>query len=61
MSAPETPASRPDEEGFGQAGLGEAQSSNPPADRDMIEPASDPLDTEVEDADLYLGEVDDEQ
>ena len=33
----ENPLSRPDDEGFGdQAGLGEAQSSNPPDDPDMI-------------------------
>lgn len=52
----ENPLSRPDEEGFGEAGLGEAQSSNPPDDPDMIRPQSDPLDTDVEDADLYLGD-----
>jgi hypothetical protein len=27
---------RPDQEGFGEAGLGEAQSENPPADPDML-------------------------
>jgi hypothetical protein len=52
MSPPE---SHPDQEGFGQAGLGDAQSSNPPADPEMIEPEADPLDTEVEDADLFAG------
>jgi hypothetical protein len=57
----ETPRSRPDEEGFGEAGLGEAQSSNPPVDPDMIEPDADPLDTEVEDADLFLGEDQDDE
>ena len=46
---------RPDEEGFGEASLGDAQSSNPPDDPDMIEPDADPLDTDVEDADLFLG------
>jgi hypothetical protein len=56
----ETPRSRPDEEGFGEASLGEAQSSNPPADPDMILPESDALDTDVEDADLYLGEDEDD-
>ena len=48
--------SRPDEEGFGEASLGEAQSSNPPDDPDMIEPETDPLETDAEDADLFLGE-----
>jgi hypothetical protein len=50
----------PDRENFGEAGLGEAQSSNPPDDPEMIEPDADPLDTDVEDADLFLGEGDDE-
>jgi hypothetical protein len=49
-----------DREGFGQANLGDAQSSNPPDDSDMIEPDADPLDTDVEDADLFLGDGDDE-
>ncbi|MEA2290565.1 MAG: hypothetical protein QOD55_2562, partial [Solirubrobacteraceae bacterium] len=44
----------------GEATLGEAQSSNPPDDPDMIEPDSDPLDTDVEDADLFLGLDDDD-
>jgi hypothetical protein len=52
---------RPDEEGFGEASLGEAQSSNPPDDDEMIEPDADPLDTDVEDADLFLGDGDDEE
>ncbi|MGZ5330570.1 MAG: hypothetical protein ACXWGV_06455 [Solirubrobacterales bacterium] len=51
---------RPDEEGFGEAGLGEAQSTNPPDDDEMIEPDADPLDTDVEDADLFLGEEDED-
>ncbi len=51
--------SRADEEHFGEADLGHAQSSNPPDDPDMIEPDADPLDTDVEDADLFLGEDDD--
>jgi len=51
---------RPDEEGFGEAGLGDAQSSNPPDDDDMIEPDADQLDTDVEDADLFLGDDEDE-
>jgi hypothetical protein len=51
----EAPGPRPDEEDFGEASLGAAQSSNPPDDPDMIEPDADPLDTDVEDADLFLG------
>jgi hypothetical protein len=47
---------KPDEEHFGEASLGDAQSSNPPDDPDMIEPDAEPLDTDVEDADLYVGE-----
>jgi hypothetical protein len=50
----------PDREHFGEASLGEAQSSNPPDDPEMIEPDADPLDTDVEDADLFLG-LDDEE
>ena len=50
---------RPDEEGFGEADLGHAQSSNPPDDDDMIYADADLLDTDVEDADLFLG-LDDE-
>ncbi len=50
---------RPDEENFGEASLGEAQSDNPPDDDEMIEPDADPLDTDVEDADLFLGEDED--
>jgi hypothetical protein len=46
-------------ERFGEAGLGDAQSQNPPDDPDMIEPDADPLDTDVEDADLFLGDDDD--
>jgi hypothetical protein len=33
----------------------DAQSENPADDPDMIEPDADPLDTDVEDADLFLG------
>ena len=54
----EAPRSRPDEEHFGEASLGDAQSSHPPAADDMIEPDADPLDTDVEDADLFLGDDD---
>jgi hypothetical protein len=52
--------SGPHREDFGDASLGEAQSSNPPDDPEMIEPDADPLDTDVEDADLFLGDDDDE-
>ena len=45
-----------DQEDWGQASLGDAQSSNPPDDPNMIEPDADPLDTDVEDADLFLGD-----
>jgi len=47
-------------ERFGEAGLGDAQSQNPADDPDMIEPDADPLDTDVEDADLFLGDGDDD-
>jgi len=50
----------PQRENFGEASLGEGQSANPPDDDDMIEPDADPLDTDVEDADLFLGLEDDE-
>ena len=50
----------PDREDFREASLGEAQSSNPPDDPEMIDPDADPLDTDVEDADLFLG-LDDEE
>ena len=43
-------------ERFGEASLGDAQSQNPRDDPDMIEPDADPLDTDVEDADLFLGD-----
>ena len=49
-----------DQENWGQSSLGDAQSSNPPDDPDMIEPDADPLDTDVEDADLFLGLEDDD-
>ena len=53
------PMEHPEEqEHFAEAGLGDAQSSNPPDDPDMIEPDADPLDTDVEDADLFLGDDD---
>jgi hypothetical protein len=45
---------------FGEASLGDAQSDNPPDDPEMIEPDADPLDTDVEDADLFLGDGDEE-
>ena len=43
----------------GDASLGDAQSSNPPDDPEMIE-GDEPLDTDVEDADLYVGDDDDD-
>jgi hypothetical protein len=49
-----------DQENFGQGSLGDSQSSNPPDDPDMIEADADPLDTDVEDADLFLGLEDDD-
>ncbi len=33
--------SHPDQEGFGEATLGEAQSENPPPDPEMLEPEAD--------------------
>jgi len=51
----------PDHEDFHEASLGEAQSANPPDDPEMIEPDADPLDTDVEDADLFLGDGDEEE
>jgi hypothetical protein len=57
---PEHP--RPDEEHFGEAGLGEAQADAfvPAADDPYINADADPLDTEVEDADLFLGDEDED-
>lgn len=49
-----------DQEDFAESELGEAQSKNPPAEDEMIEPDADPLDTEVEDADLFLGDDDED-
>lgn len=46
--------------GDNEASLGDAQSANPPDADDMIEPDADPLDTDVEDADLFLGDGDEE-
>jgi hypothetical protein len=57
----ENPPHRRHQQDSGQASLGEAQSSNPPDDPDMIEPDADPLDTDVEDADLFLGLEDEEE
>ena len=51
----------PDHEDFGAASLGEAQSSNPPDDPEMIDPEADPLETDVEDADLFLGDEDEDE
>jgi hypothetical protein len=50
-----------DEQDSHEAGLGDAQASNPPDDDDMIYADADPLDTDVEDADLYLGWDDDDE
>jgi hypothetical protein len=51
----------PEHEDLRQASLGEGQSSNPPDDPEMIEPDADPLDTDVEDADLFLGTDDEDE
>jgi hypothetical protein len=51
----------PDHEDFHEASLGEAQADNPPDDPEMIEPDADLLDTDVEDADLFLGLEEDEE
>jgi hypothetical protein len=48
---PESPDPRPEEEHFGEASLGEAQSSDPPDDPEMIFDDADDL----EDADVALG------
>jgi hypothetical protein len=48
------------QEDFGQGSLGDIQSSNPPDDPEMIADDADPLDTDVEDADLFLGLEDDD-
>jgi hypothetical protein len=37
----ETPEPRPDQEGFGEAELGQAQSENPPSDPEMIRAEDD--------------------
>ena len=37
-----------DQVGHGEASLGEAQSSNPPADPEMLEPDAAPVDADVE-------------
>jgi hypothetical protein len=47
----EAPGSRPGEEHFGEASLGDAQSSDPPDDLEMIEDDADAL----EDADVFVG------
>ncbi len=54
------PPPRASREHFGEASLGAAQARNPPDDPEMINPTADPLDTDVEDADLFLGLDDDE-
>lgn len=50
----ETPGS--DQEHFGEASLGDAQSDNPPDDPEMINDDAEDLDTDVEDADLFVGD-----
>ena len=50
-----------DREHFGESDLANAQSSNPADDPDMIYADADPLDTDVEDADLFLGDDEDDQ
>jgi hypothetical protein len=49
---------RPDEEHFGEAGLGDVEAEDfVPAENDpYINEDADPLDTEVENADLFLGD-----
>jgi len=51
---------RPDEEHFGEASLGDAQPDTfvPGANDPYINEDADPLDTEIEDADLFLGDDD---
>ena len=49
-----------DQEDLDPAEPDEAQSESPPDEDEMIEPDADKLDTEVEDADLFLGEDDEE-
>lgn len=60
-SMDERESPRPDEEGFGEASLGEAEADNPPDDPEMIEPDADPLDTDIEDADFFVGTEDEEE
>jgi hypothetical protein len=38
-----------------ESSWGDLESSNPPDDPGIIEPDADPLDADVEDADLFLG------
>ena len=56
-----TPSHGPRPDHSEEAGLGDAQSDNPPDADDMIEPDADPLDTDVEDADLFLGIEDEDE
>ncbi len=60
MAEYRSPIEGSDREHFGEASLGEAQAENPPDADDMIESDADPLDTDVEDADLFLGDGDGE-
>ena len=43
-----------EEEHFGEARLAEAQAANPPSTDDVIEPDAEPVDTEVDEADLAV-------
>ena len=53
------PGAGPEREGFGEASLGDAQSSDPPLDPEMLFDDADAIDGPQEDADLFLGEDDD--
>lgn len=44
--------SHPDQEGFGEATLGEAQSENPPPDPEMLEPEAEETGGEHVDEDV---------
>jgi hypothetical protein len=51
---------RPEQEHFGEASLGQGQAANARDDPEMLFPDASKLDTDVEDADLFLGWDDDE-
>lgn len=52
---------RADQEHQGEAVLGAGQASHAATDPDMLFPDASKLDTDVEDADLFLGWDDDEE